>query len=106
MSLYPFLHGLQERLGLSDTPTPDDVLPYYRTSEGCWKDFEVQFPPDKRPHVYVLLAEGREKEPNIMMILIFSENYNSCAELSLWSLLSNNQATATAFIGAGLLASA
>ncbi len=54
MSLYPFLYGLKELLGLSDTPTPANVLPHYRVNEGCWKNYEVQFPSDKRKHVYVL----------------------------------------------------
>lgn len=54
MSLYPFLYGLQEKLALPATPTPDEVLPHYRTRKGCWKNYEVQFPADKREHVYVL----------------------------------------------------
>lgn len=53
MSLYPFLYGLQNKLELPETPTADDVLLQYRTRHGCWKNFEVQFPPDKREHVYV-----------------------------------------------------
>lgn len=70
MSLYPFLNGLKELLELSDTPVPDDILLHYRTSQGCWNNFEVQFPPDKREHVYALPTGLGESVSTIVTILL------------------------------------